>query len=150
MQFHAKDVSDVLANKTFIDTVIVPVISIDFSETTMIQSSSAADYITNLTNFIEHQFRGRILLLPPMTYASGIDQTAQLAQMQEKIIAAGFKHVFFMTSEHEIHKLNEQFAVIWLPAIPLESMDNNMKQKILEDQLAKVIPLFTDKWANQN
>ncbi len=36
--------------------------------------------------------------------------------------------------------------MIWLPAIPLESMDANVKKKILEDQLRQVIPLLSTKW----
>ncbi len=37
--------------------------------------------------------------------------------------------------------------MIWLPAIPLESMDASVKKSILEDQLRQVIPMLSTKWA---
>ena len=37
--------------------------------------------------------------------------------------------------------------VIWLPSIPLESMDKQLKQTIIEDQLRQVLPLLTKKWS---
>ena len=39
--------------------------------------------------------------------------------------------------------------VIWLPSIPLESMDPSLRQTIIEDQLRQVLPRFTEKWAEQ-
>ena len=35
--------------------------------------------------------------------------------------------------------------VIWLPSIPLESMDQQLRQTIIEDQLRQVLPQFTKK-----
>jgi hypothetical protein len=38
--------------------------------------------------------------------------------------------------------------VIWLPSIPLESMDKQLRQKIIEDQLRQVLPILTKKWSD--
>ena len=56
-------------------------------------------------------------------------------------------HVFFITCDHFWTNIEEIVNVIWLPAIPLESMDKAVKQLILEDQLRQVIPVFSTKWA---
>ncbi len=147
MLFTVKDVSDFLANKPFIDTVIVPLVQIDLSEDGIKQSSSASDYLLNLTNFIEHQFKGRIMLMPPITYLKGVDQSDAMLLFEQKLKEAGFKHVFFMTSDHSLTALQQTHTVVWLPSIPLESMDATVKNKILEDQLAQVIPVFSAKWS---
>lgn len=65
MNFIVKDVEQFQAQKQFIDTAIVPLVQLDFSDQGMKQSSSASEYLMTLTNFIEQQFKGRLLLLPP-------------------------------------------------------------------------------------
>lgn len=147
MLFNVKDVGDFLTNKQFIDTVIVPLVQIDLTEQGIKQSSSASDYLLNLTNFIEHQFKGRIMLMPPVTYLTGVDQSGAVMLFEQQLQAAGFKHVFFMTSDHALTTLQQTHNIVWLPSIPLESMDATVKNKILEDQLAQVIPVFSAKWS---
>lgn len=147
MLYNVKDVSDFLANKQFIDTVMLPLVQIDMSDEGIKQSSSASDYLLNLTNFIEHQFKGRIMLMPPLTYLKGVDQSGAIMLFEQKLHEAGFKHVFFMTSDHTLTNLQETHNIVWLPSIPLESMDATVKNKILEDQLAQVIPVFSAKWS---
>lgn len=65
MNFIVKDVEQFQAQKQFIDTAIVPLVQLDFTDHGMKQSSSASEYLMTLTNFIEQQFKGRLLLLPP-------------------------------------------------------------------------------------
>lgn len=147
MLFKASDIEHFLTNKAFIDTVIVPLIAIDVEEDKIRQSGSATDYLYSLTGFIEHQFKGRIMLMPACSYLTAT-RTDDLAFTMEKALhEAGFKHVFFMTCDHEWSALQDQLNVIWLPSIPLESMDDSVRKKILEDQLTQVIPLLSAKWS---
>ena len=46
--------------------------------------------------------------------------------------------------------MEEEKNVIWIPSIPLESMDQKMKNSILEDQLRQLIPIFAKRWANSD
>ncbi|WP_252898088.1 DUF2487 family protein [Lysinibacillus sphaericus] len=56
---------------------------------------------------------------------------------------AGFKHVFFITCDHSWTNIGDIVNIIWLPAIPLESMDAGVKKSILEDQLRQVVPMLS-------
>ncbi|MGG2053963.1 DUF2487 family protein [Lysinibacillus pakistanensis] len=147
MYFNANDVTSFMAQKEFIDTAIVPLVSIDLTSEKIKQSGAEADFLLSLTSFIEQQFKGRLLLLPPFSYST-ILKNEELPQLLEsQLHNAGFKHVFFITCDHFWTNIGDVVNVIWLPAIPLESMDKGVKNSILEDQLRQVIPTFSTKWA---
>ncbi len=147
MYFNANDVTSFMAQKEFIDTAIVPLVSIDLTSEKMKQSGAEADFLLSLTSFIEQQFKGRLILLPPFSYSASMKNEELPQQLESQLHNAGFKHVFFITCDHFWTNIGEVVNVIWLPAIPLESMDKGVKNSILEDQLRQVIPTFSTKWA---
>lgn len=147
MYFNALDIEQFLQNKQFIDTAIVPLLSLDFDEAKIRQSGSQADYLMSLTTFIEQQFKGRLMVLPPFTYLEGQKEQFEINLMENYLKTGGFKHVFFITCDNHWLTKKEELQIIWLPAIPLESMDKAVKQKVLEDQLRQVIPNLTSEWS---
>lgn len=147
MYFNAIDIEQFQQNKQFIDTAIVPLVSLDFHDLKMKQSGSQAEYLMALTTFIEQQFRGRLMLIPPVTYLESMKETIDIIKIEEELKLGGFKHIFFVTSDNFWLNKKEELQVVWLPAIPLESMDKSVKQRILEDQLKQVIPFFTSQWS---
>jgi len=147
MYFNAIDIQQFLQNKQFIDTAIVPLVSLDFDELKIKQSGSQAEYLMALTTFIEQQFRGRLMLIPPVTYLESMKETIDIVKIEEQLKLGGFKHVFFVTSDNFWVYKKGELQVVWLPAIPLESMDKQVKQRILEDQLKQVIPFLTSEWS---
>ena len=149
MFFNVKDIEQFQSQKQFIDTAIVPLLSLEFSDERSKQSSSAAEFLMSLTAFIEHQFKGRLLVTPPFSYIESIKETISLQAIYDELHIAGFKHIFFMTCDHYWTTKNDSFNILWLPAIPLESMDKAVKQRILEDQLKQVIPTLTNAWTSQ-
>ena len=68
MIYKVSDVEQFQAQKEFIDTAIVLLVQLDFSELGMKQTGSASEYLMSLTTFVEQQFRGRLMLLPPFSY----------------------------------------------------------------------------------
>ncbi len=147
MYFNANDVTSFMAQKEFIDTAIVPLVAIDLTNEKMKQSGAEADFLLSLTAFIEQQFKGRLLVMPPFSYSATLKNDEMPVQLEAQLHNAGFKHVFFITCDHFWTNIGDVVNVIWLPAIPLESMDKGVKNSILEDQLRQVIPLFSTKWA---
>lgn len=147
MYWNGKDLDVFMAQKEYIDTAIVPLTKLDGSIEGIKQSASATDFLLSLTNFIEQQFKGRIVMLPPMLYTDANNATELLNAIHQELEKAGFKFVFFMTSDHAWTQNKEQKEVIWLPSIPLESMDQKMKNSVLGDQLRQIIPILSQKWA---
>lgn len=146
MIFKVSDVEQFQAQKQFIDTAVVPLLQLDLLDESMKQSSSASEYLMTLTTFIEQQFRGRIMLLPPFTYINETKNEELLTILESKLHNAGFKSVIFITCDHHWDRYKESLNVLWLPAIPLESMDNTVKQRILEEQLKQILPILTKVW----
>lgn len=149
MYFQVKDVQQYQAQKEFIDTAIVPLVSLQFEDDKMARSSSEVEFLMSLTNFIEQQFKGRLMLLPPFSYTEETKSALLVPTIKKNIQEGGFKHVIFITCDHHWTSLGEEIDVIWLPSIPIESMDKEVKLKILEEQLKQVIPILTDKWAKR-
>lgn len=147
MFFNVKDVEQFQTQKEFIDTAIVPLLSLNFAESMIKQSSSATEYLMSLTAFIEQQFKGRLMLLPPFSYTEETKSGLFVPLLKQELHKVGFKHVFFITCDHSWTSLSDQVDVIWLPSIPLESMDKSVKKSVLEDQLKLVIPILSSKWS---
>ncbi|MFO7317036.1 MAG: YpiF family protein [Bacilli bacterium] len=147
MYFQVKDVQQYQQNKEFIDTAIVPLVSLDFAEDKIVKSSSEAEFLMALTSFIEQQFKGRLMLIPPYSYTEDMKDEKLVQTLKKNIQEGGFKHVIFITCDHFWTKLQDVIDVIWLPAIPIESMDKDVKKRILEEQLKQVLPVLSSKWS---
>lgn len=145
MNWNANDMDTYLQQKEYIDTILVPLLKLDTNPENMKSSSSSAEFLMHLSTFIETQFKGRIMLLPPFTYTQSTELEVFAETLQNDIELMGFKHAFYLTTDSKwtSSKLED---VIWLPSIPLESMDKQLRQKIIEDQLRQVLPLLTQKW----
>jgi len=147
MHWNAKDSTIFQAQKEYIDTAIIPLTWIDGSSQGFLSAASAAEFTLSLSNVIENQFKGRIVLFPSFSYTKKQDKQTLLDDWSEEIKNAGFKHIFFITSDREWSTMEEEKNVILIPSIPLESMDQKMKNSILEDQLRQLIPIFAKRWA---
>lgn len=148
MHWNGKDSTVFLAQKEYIDTAIIPLTLIDGSEQGFQFAASAADFILSLANIIENQFKGRIVLFPSFSYTNNQDKQSLLENWNEELKKAEFKHTFYITSDREWSTMGEEHNVIWIPSIPLESMDQKIRNSVLEDQLRQLIPIFAKKWAN--
>lgn len=148
MKWTPKDIDTLEEAREYIDTVIVPLVPVSF-ETGRKQSASMYDFINLLSAAIEYQFKGRIMLMPPLTYLSGddIDKKLDVAGTWKKE-AGSFKHIFFITSDNEWKAYEQEFggSLIWMPSIPLEHLDENQVRTMISDQARQVFELFTRKW----
>lgn len=148
MHWNGKDSTVFQAQKEYIDTAVIPLILIDGSNQGFQFAASAADFTLSLANVIENQFKGRIVLFPSFSYLKKQDKPALLEDWREELNKAEFKHIFFITSDREWSTMVEDKNVIWIPSIPLDSMDQKMKNSILDDQLRQLVPILAEKWSN--
>ena len=119
MYFQTKDVQQYQQNKEFIDTAIVPLLSLDFSEDNIVKSSSEAEFLMALTAFVEQQFRGRLMLLPPYSYTEQTKREELVLALKQNIQEGGFKHVVFITCDHYWTKLQDELDSIIYPVLAL-------------------------------
>jgi hypothetical protein len=147
MHFLGKEMDQYLQQKEYVDTAVIPMVQLDLNPAGLKSSASASDYLQSLANLLEKQFKGRILLFPPVTYTKGADRGRLASELSAELENTEFKHIFYMTTDAEWRALEELKNVLWLPAIPTESMDQSFKQSVMEDQLRQVLPLFIKEWS---
>lgn len=149
MNWTAKDIDTYLQQVEYIDTLLVPLVKMESDLEKLKTVASSSDFLMHLTNFIESQFKGRMVLAPPFSYTPSIEMEQAGKQWAEDLAKLPFKHIFFLTTDPAWTSMELGVQVLWLPAIPLESMDQKLRQTILEDQLRQVIPKFTAAWSGQ-
>ncbi|MEH7254850.1 YpiF family protein [Neobacillus niacini] len=150
MKWVSKDIETYFSAKEYVDTAVIPIFSLSFGNE-MKQSASNAEFITLITNYLERQFTGRLLLLPPFTYIKNNDPVEVLSELknwEENIEGNEFKHIFYITSESDWKMVENQLAgsLIWLPALPLEHLNDSQKISMIESQVKQLLNLFTQKW----
>jgi hypothetical protein len=150
MKWIPQDIDTYLTAKEYIDTAIIPLYSISFGDEIK-QSAANAEFITLLTNYLERQFTGRLVLIPPYIYLKiekNDDTIRDLKKWEESILKNEFKHIFYITSESEWKSHDEVFdgQVIWLPSLPLDNMSEPQKLSIMDSQVKQLLNLFEKKW----
>lgn len=150
MKWISKDIETYLSAKEYVDTAVIPLFSLAF-DNEMSQSASNAEFITLLTNYLERQFTGRLVLFPPFTYLKNDESENilnQLKNWEENIEKNEFKHIFYITSESDwkLHEDKLSGSLIWLPSLPLSTLNEQQKNSMIESQVKQLLDLFTRKW----
>jgi hypothetical protein len=153
MKWITNDVDDYFHAKEYIDTAIIPLIPVQFTQE-LKSTVSMGEYISQLSEGLERQFRGRVFLLPSFSYFKSGDRQHILSQLQaieSELKDSGFKHIIYLTSDSEWKKTEEKLAtLIWLPALPLEHVEQENKLTILDEQVKEVMKLVMEEWKNQS
>lgn len=147
MNWNAKDMDTYLQQVEYIDTLLIPLLPIVTERENMKSSSSSTEFLMHLSTYIETQFKGRIMLLPPFTYTQSTDLEVMGETLTEDLDLTEFKHIFYITTDRNWTTVEVKGELIWLPSLPLESMDKQLRQSIIEDQLRQVLPVMTKKWS---
>ncbi|MBD8006364.1 YpiF family protein [Bacillus norwichensis] len=150
MQWKTNDIEVYLEEKEYIDTAVVPLIPISLGRSIK-QSVEQGEFIQLLSLHLERQFKGRMLFLPACTYLSDHEESKKfgdLLEWEKMIKDSGFKFVFFLTSD-QIWRSMEQLApesLLFIPSIPLNNMDDQYKQSIMEDQVKQLMKEIVKGW----
>lgn len=148
MYWNSKDISVFVEQQEFVDTAVIPLLLIDGQASRLKQNASSAEFLMSLTAFIENQFKGRVVLMPPVSYTNRSNRQQLGNEWNETLKEVGFKHLFFVSSDMEWGTEASEWNVIYTPSIPLEHMDQKLRQSVLEDQLRQIIPVFAKRWSD--
>lgn len=150
MKWIPQDMEMFIKAREYIDTVVIPLYPISFGDDAK-QTANMVEFITLLTNQLEKQFKGRLILLPGYTYLKKQDPNKLVADLQHwenALEQEEFKHIFYVTSDIDWKMQEQQLAgsLLWLPALPLDQMEEKYKNSIIEDQIKQLINLFVARW----
>jgi hypothetical protein len=150
VNWNGKEVELYMKEKQYIDTAVIPLLPIGFEEA-MKTFAAQGEFISLLSMHLEHQFKGRLMLFPAFTYLNSEDKEMaekRLDDWKSAMRDAGFKYVFFLTSDSDWRFSNEELerSLMWLPSIPLDTMDEKYKHSIMEDQVKQLLNVIVKKW----
>ncbi|WOV89094.1 DUF2487 family protein [Sporosarcina oncorhynchi] len=147
MNWTGKDMNTYLQQKEYIDTLVIPLVKVETNMDNIKTSASSTEFVMHLASLIETQFKGRMMFVPPVVYTSKTDRANMAQTTLQEFNDTSFKHVFYLTTDHAWSEIELGGQVIWMPSIPLESMEVSLRQSILEDQLRQILPKFTEQWS---
>ncbi|MFT4413081.1 YpiF family protein [Fredinandcohnia humi] len=150
MKWITKDMDVYLQAKEYVDTAVIPLIPVSL-EGDLKTKVSMGEFITILTNEVERQFKGRVILFPPFTYLGNenMDNSKErLNQWTTELENGGMKHSIFITSDSSWKQIESELqgTLIWLPSLPLEYVEEKYKQTMLQDQMKQLVTLFMNIW----
>ncbi|MFD3446098.1 YpiF family protein [Microbacteriaceae bacterium 4G12] len=147
MNWNVKDIKIYEQSKEYIDTAIIPLLP--FSLRDDVQSVvQKGEFISILTEELEREYRGRMLLLPPFVYMASCREKEErrLQDWAEEIVQHGIRHIIYITSDYEWKSSDVQGTLFWLPALPLEQLDNHAKREVIHSQIYEIMNVLTENW----
>ncbi|WP_409301370.1 YpiF family protein [Peribacillus sp. SCS-155] len=149
MRWTPKEIDAFNQAKEYIDTIMIPLIPVSIDQD-MKQSASIHNFINILTMSVEQQFRGRILLMPQLSYLSSSPVEDKLGLVRSwKQEASGFKHVLFITSDIEWKRHEGVLggSLLWIPSMPLEHLADDQARTLVNDQVRQLSDVFSKMWS---
>ncbi|MDN4527642.1 YpiF family protein [Fictibacillus fluitans] len=150
MKWSSGNITVYQQSKEFVDTAIIPLLPLSFGSS-MRTSASMADYSTLIGEETERQLHGRLFLLPPFTYLMEEDSETLMLRLHswvKELKAEGLRHVYFLTSDSQWKKREQELGetLLWLPVIPMETMDEDYREEIVKEQVKQLFQVILHKW----
>ncbi|RXK19273.1 DUF2487 family protein [Macrococcus sp. DPC7161] len=140
MIFNHEDIKTLHLEKDYIDTAIVPVIEVDYTNN-YLKIADELEMLQVVLMNLEAQFKGRLLLLPTIQQLKG--QTPVHEVIETQLRSFGFKTILFVGPNHTISE-NIHFQKINI--MPLSSMDDSMKQEFVQENVKLLMKSIIFEW----
>lgn len=152
MKWTTSDIDMYLNAKEYVDTVVIPLLPISLSSD--IKTTAAMnEYMGLISTGLERQFKGRLILLPSFTYLKSENMERRKERLSDwsSEIRKEMKHIIYFTSDSTWKQIEHELdhTLIWLPSLPLEHVDNDYKEEMINDQLKQIMTIFLDKWQQE-
>ncbi|ALC81402.1 MULTISPECIES: DUF2487 family protein [Bacillus] len=144
MKWRAKDAELYLHSKEYIDTAIIPIVSVQL-DSNWKSIVTKGEYTSLITEELERQLKGRVFLFPSSTYVEKEFSLPFIRKLGDSVNRE-FRHVVFITTEEEWKDALEEFQVITIPHVPLEDLSTALKQKMVQDQIEKILNILLQYW----
>ncbi|RLL48215.1 DUF2487 family protein [Oceanobacillus piezotolerans] len=150
MRWHKTDVSQYVEAKEYIDSAVIPLISLDFSLD--IEKNAAQNEILEiLASQLERELTGRLMLVPSYYYIKTGNREVEISRLNnwvEHIKTQPFRHVFFLTFDSAWKKEEQalQGSLIWLPGIQSGEINSKEMQGMVREQVVQIGELIRSYW----
>lgn len=139
MNWVEDDIRVTLGQSEYIDTAIVPVGRISWGTQT-IEHSNSLEYLKKICLVLEQQFRGRMILFPPILCCGSISDSTE--PLYDQLTKENIKYIFILTCESQV-----QFKdVIHIPYLPIQKMDYENQLIIINSQIDEIMKKISHYW----
>ncbi|TDM04268.1 DUF2487 family protein [Macrococcus carouselicus] len=140
MLFNHRDLKDITHQLEYIDTAIIPVIDVDYRNQLM---NIVDDYeiIQTMTLAVENQFKGRVLLIPPVQVQADYTLATVIG---EQLKSYGMNRILFITAQTSRFETTE--AHFKVSTFPLEAMGADMRADMIEPQVKELMRTIISMW----
>lgn len=151
MRFKTADMDTYLQSKDYVDTAVIPLVESTWKNDAK-TVAQAVEFTQALTDEMERQFKGRIMQFPLFGYARSEERqqvVERLLVWKQDLKENGFKHIFLVTADANWKQLESklnQMNVLFVPALPLEYIEQKNRKKVMDGQLQQLLPIVTAVW----
>lgn len=140
MLFNHHDLEEIKHQLEYIDTAMIPVIDVDY-RSQLLNIVDRYEVIQMMTLAVENQFKGRVLLVPPVQ----VQEDYTLATViGEQLKRYGMKNILFVTPASSHFETTE--TLFKVNVFPLASMDADMREEMLEPQVKSPMRTIISMW----
>ncbi|MEC1588071.1 YpiF family protein [Bacillus sonorensis] len=146
MKWNTHDADVYLNAKEYIDTAVIPLISVQLGDQFK-SAVSKGEFTVLLAEELERQLKGRVYLFPPYTYLEADEKSARDLAAVKEMAEKHFRHTVFLTTDERWKQtLKDEQKLLWIPVLPLEHMKDSLKQKLLDDQIEQILNILLQYW----
>jgi len=152
MRWKSTDIKKYIEAKEYIDTAVVPLIPFEMSNDTEIEKSSfQSEVLSIITNEMEKELTGRILLMPSYFYLKSIDMQSESKRLNlfvEAIMQQPLQNVFLITFDPSWKKIEKEVSgtLIWTPVIQNGDLHSKEMHTMIQSQVQQIRELIRSYW----
>ncbi|MDK6862696.1 MULTISPECIES: DUF2487 family protein [Nosocomiicoccus] len=140
MLYNYQDLSLIQDEIEFVDTAIIPVIDIDITNRRQ-ENANNIELMQHVIYLLEKQLKGRLLITPLFSVIN--NDVSHVSDYGAQLKEFGFKHVVVLTvNPRDINDLE----LIKLNSIPLETMEPDVMQSLVKDEMTNVLKQIIQFW----
>jgi len=150
MKWIPKDIQTFIEAREYVDTILIPLYGISFTGG-ISKSAASTEFISIISQQVEKQFKGRVLMLPGVTYCKDWTEEEKMKfilQWKSTIETEKFPFIFFLTVDEYWKLYTEQLgnSLILTPFIPLEDLEERYKKTVIEEEVSEILNKIIHKW----
>ncbi|MFD1849524.1 DUF2487 family protein [Oceanobacillus bengalensis] len=150
MRWQKSDVDKYVSAKEYIDTLIIPLIDFQMDQD-LENNAFQNEVLTILSNELEKELTGRIMLAPSYYYIKTFDKDQEIVRLNhwvENVKKQPFKHIFLLSFDPAWKKSEQALdaSFVWIPKIQSGDIGSKEMQHTIREQVKQIGELIRSYW----
>lgn len=152
MQWSRESLKQYVDAQEYIDTLLIPLVPLKLKDVQDLEKNAFQRELLNiLSNEIERELAGRIMLLPEYVYLANADLEQECERLNSWIQAAKnqpFEHILFLTFDVAWKQLEDRLEghLLWLTSMQTGNLKSKEMHGIVKEQVQQIITLIRTYW----